>query len=740
MSKKNIFRGLLCAQAAVLIFCSISVGKQSGAELLVQRLPDETIGFIATSGCDELKPAFDKTILGRMWNDPNVQTFVNSIKSEIIARIKIEIKDPNEAKTFDEVVKTIRILNRPIVVGAAIDKSINEGPPIYGFAIVDVGTKKAEFSAAVSRIEGLSPKDEIKEVTVGGMMMHWFSESDDVPGYWGFAGNYFIFAVNDKSGLAMKRLSGGAAGVNYLSDVSGNGDALVFYTDFQKIAAIVQAISAQEKDEKGITLISSVMKSLGIADVMAAKSRTGFSGQDFVSDELVEIPQPRTGIPSMLKPVDISIFDFADAQSMDAAAWNIDAGGIYDTMMNTIKVASPNDLYPAAMKGLAELEKNIGINIRKDLVGSLSGPMIVYTAAQDTMSTIPVGGVVLVAKTANAQGLEQALTKLCNLAVESSEKKVQVNSMQQDGRTFYTIAALPYAAMQILPTWTIADGYLVAAINQQLCIKAAARLTAANRSKDSLRTTAGFKKATAGIPKEILYLDYIDSSVEFGQSLKVAQQYWPTLSLMAAGAGLKLPLMMPSLDYLAGQMGPTVQYCYYDSRGLHSKYRGSGLEASITTVIAGGAVGAAILMPALAKARQQAQRIVSANHIRNILLGLIMYADAHDNKLPASINEELMKNMGIDSKEKFQEMLESPQKPKNFNGPSYIYVPIEKMDMKGADKIIILYENPEFCTDGVNVGFLDGHVEFMKPESFKKALESSYKLIGKPMPEIKFAK
>ena len=32
---------------------------------------------------------------------------------------------------------------------------------------------------------------------------------------------------------------------------------------------------------------------------------------------------------------------------------------------------------------------------------------------------------------------------------------------------------------------------------------------------------------------------------------------------------------------------------------------------------------------------------------------------------------------------------------------------------------MVAYENPEFCTDSINVLFLDGHVEPMKPDAFR---------------------
>jgi len=51
---------------------------------------------------------------------------------------------------------------------------------------------------------------------------------------------------------------------------------------------------------------------------------------------------------------------------------------------------------------------------------------------------------------------------------------------------------------------------------------------------------------------------------------------------------------------------------------------------------------------------------------------------------------------------------------------------------------IIAYENPAFSSEGLNVLFMDGHVQWMKPDDFLRELEATYKLLDREMPEIKF--
>ena len=49
---------------------------------------------------------------------------------------------------------------------------------------------------------------------------------------------------------------------------------------------------------------------------------------------------------------------------------------------------------------------------------------------------------------------------------------------------------------------------------------------------------------------------------------------------------------------------------------------------------------------------------------------------------------------------------------------------------------IVAYEDPRYCKDGVNVLFLDTHVEFMKPEMFREELKATYERLGRQMLKV----
>ena len=75
-------------------------------------------------------------------------------------------------------------------------------------------------------------------------------------------------------------------------------------------------------------------------------------------------------------------------------------------------------------------------------------------------------------------------------------------------------------------------------------------------------------------------------------------------------------------------------------------------------------------------------------------------------------------------------------KPIDFEGPSFVYIPGQTMDMYPGN--FVAYENPGYCSDGVNVLHLDGHVEFMKPDDFRRELKETCDRLGREMPEVRF--
>jgi len=719
---------------AVLVF-SISfvqlnpaVAQSSPAEKLVNTLPDNVVGFVATSGCDSLKSAFEKTIIGQIWNDQGVVTFRESIKKELMSKAGQEMPELKEANVFEMAEGIIRqVTARPFVIGAA-RKDTTQGPPIYGFAILDAGPRKAEMASSLEKLESYADEGDIVEIEVGSVKMHGPKDPGDVPGYWGWVGNYFVFAINDGDGLAIKYLQSNVSRPSpvYLKNVPGTGDALVAHVNLDKIFNILSLIAGMEggEGEEVFAAVQAVIRELGLNNVNSFTERVGFDGPEIVSNCLLEMPEPRTGLVANLKPVDLSMFDMADPGAISATAVNCDIGGIYDTIMKAARTVIGED-FVEVENAIAAVESELNFKIRQGLLESLNGPMLSYVLPGGATMQSPQGGFVIIAGLKNAKLWEESMAALGTFATKQSEGMVQVSSQVQDGRTVHTWAVMPLAMAQVMPSWAVLGDRVVIGSNPATLTSAVNQIDSGTKS---IRSTDGFRKVTAKLPDNLISFKYGDSKLQFTQLTTALQQFWPMATMFASNAGVKLPFVLPQLSHIAQDMGPSCQYCWFVAKGLRGYYRGAGIEPTLGAV-AGGAIGAGIMMPALARSRQQARNTVSMNNLKQLGLALIMYADDHDGKLPD--NFEQAKEYYGDSK-----VLESPHKPKDFAGPSYIYVSGHSMNTGSTSQQIVAYENPKYCKDTIIALFLDGHVEKMQRDRFRETLETTYKELGKEMPEI----
>jgi prepilin-type processing-associated H-X9-DG protein len=701
-------------------------------EELTKRLPDGVVAFVGTSGGDALKGDFEKTSLGRIWNDPGVRSFYQAIKTQVLAQMQGKGPDPNAIKQVDMIAGMAELVaGRPLIVGVAPLQGpvqIKEKPPVYGFLILDAGTQKAQFEDLVKKLETLAGAESIADVDVGSAKMRGPKEQD-LPMYWGWSGDYLVMAANDAGGAALKYVQKPRAAIPpYLQKVPAGGDALVVHADLQKAINLASA-AARQQDAKAADTITAVLKELGLSGVRTLTLRAGFAGPDVVVGSLLEVPGPRTGLLADLKPVDPAVMDMVDARAVTAGAANLDLAAAYDTILRAVKAAS-GEASANVEKGLATFESQVKLNIRKDLLGSLAGPAVFYALGAGAVPEAPLGGAVALVKLKDADLFEKTMTSLGDFAAAQSKGKFQASSQKRDdGRTVHTWMIPQLAMMQIMPAWSVANGYAVIGSNTGVHDTVVKQMAATGAERKSIRDTPGYKEAAAKLPENLVSLNYADSRTQYTQMMTAVQQFWPMATMFAAQAGVKLPPALPSLEPIIKDMKPSCRSRWLGADGLYMQYRGPGVEVSLSSV-AGVSLGMGILMPALARTRELAYRKTSEANLSGIGKACLIYANDHEDKLPPDL-QTLVKEVELSPK-----ALESKRKPKDFNGPSYIYIPGQSVSMQPGN--IVVYENPEFCADGVNVLFLDTHVEFMKPDAFRRELKETYERLGKPAPEIKF--
>lgn len=138
---------------------------------------------------------------------------------------------------------------------------------------------------------------------------------------------------------------------------------------------------------------------------------------------------------------------------------------------------------------------------------------------------------------------------------------------------------------------------------------------------------------------------------------------------------------------------------------------------SVQAAAAPMGVMAGILMPAMARARTQARATVDLANLRNLSLGLIMYADDNDGVFPKDLAE--LWEMGyMDMPKVFVSrtgQTPTPQSAQQVRDGQcdYLYlVPGVKLaDLRHSHAAPILCTKPGIMPKGVGVAYADGHVE-----------------------------
>ncbi len=720
--------------ACMVVVGAVALGGMSAAagasavEELTKRLPDGVVGFVATSGGEALQGDFAKTALGRIGNDPGVREFCQSIKTGLLAKIQEQAKDPNATPMADLVTRYAQLLlGRPLVVGVA-QIEVKAGPPVCAFALVDAGDRKADLAAAVSKLEAMAGEGEIVDSEIGSLKLRG-PKDKDLPLYWGWVENCLVVGLNDAQGVVAKYVaSPRAAARPYLNKVPAHGDALVAWFDYPKLNALLTASVLKEADKDKTNMVTALFKMSGLNDIKTLTARIGFAGPDVISQALVEMPTPPAGVFAAYRPIDPAWLGAVDIRAVTASAINWDIAGLYDTVMNIVKTVSPDEGYLQARKAIVDFESDAKLRIRDGLLASLAGPALFYALPAGPMIEAPRGGFVIVAKLKDAALFEKNLSALGEFAGTKAKGSLQISSRtRDDGRTVHIWAVAPLAMLSVMPAWSIAKDHVVIGSTVELCDLGVKQLVSKGADGKSLLDAEGYKKIAADLPRSLVSLTYTDSQAQLNQTMMQLQQFWPMATMFAMQAGIKLPVMLPSLTEIAKDLGPSFSYRCFEADGLRVYYRGSGIEASQGALV-GAAVGAGIALPAVARAREQARSVVSMSNLKQIGLALITYKEDHG-EWPAEL-EQAKSHLSQ------SQVPESPLKPKGFAGPSYVYVGGQPKTIDPHN--VLAYENPAYLTDKINVLFADGHVEAMKPEAFRRALQETYERLGKEMPEIRF--
>jgi prepilin-type processing-associated H-X9-DG protein len=505
-----------------------------------------------------------------------------------------------------------------------------------------------------------------------------------------------------------------------------------FYMDVKGVLADVDRAVQQFGEPQAKEMWPKVRDALGLSGVRRAIWTEAFEGKEWGSRAFLDAPGPRKGLVSLLdaEPVTDDMLKAIPQTATIAGAGRFDLHKLLTVARTAVKEV---DAHAADQmdQALAEVTKQVGIDIEKDLLAPLGDEWAYYSDPMTGGKGLL--GAVVINRPRDAGKTDQTLAKAADLVDQFAAREMRNEEVQ----IHFTEAKIGdlnvhYLAIPIVsPGWAVDGGNLYIGLFPQIVAAAAEQVSAGGKSiLDNPDFVARRKQLGGERATGIQFVDLPKTAPD-------SYAGWMMVSRLVRVADLfgvkSPPVVLPPVRTLLAHLTPAASVSWTDDAGLHFRgvtpFPGSTIFASdpMSNMMSMQPAMMSILLPSLSRARGQADRIKSASNLRQIGLGILMYANEHKGMYPPDLDavrkaEDLAPNV-----------FDSPLG--DVPGGDYVYLHYEGMNYKASSEVMVAYDAAARATgEGTNVLFADGHTEWLNPAQFEAAVERSRKEEPKSAP------
>jgi prepilin-type processing-associated H-X9-DG protein len=490
-----------------------------------------------------------------------------------------------------------------------------------------------------------------------------------------------------------------------------------------------------------------------------------FEGKDWTVQSFLRTLGQRKGALAALldsRPVDPALLARVPRESSYALQSTLDAARLLSEIR---RAAADTDSRAAHTldQALGAAQMAIGRNLQTEILEPLGDQWVLYTAPGAGIGANNVQGLVLVNKPRDRVKANKGLVSLTFAASNLSRSFLQQRGVtavlkQQKlppldpnaGGSEATLYWLEITqAPQLSPGWVMQDGFLYLGATKEAVI-AAAKFRGSGKS---IADADEFQrlKSLLKVPNEIGGFEFADLNQTVDDVYRQIDQHRDALLKAVRDQGVNLDkLPVPPLDKLKEHLSGYLRVSWTDEAGYHSRriepFPLSGVLAPQkvggNTVAGIGGVAMAVAAPSLLQARETANRISCASHMRQIGTACLLYASENNGKFPPDVatvlrtqditwGEFVCPNTGTS----LPPALKTPDEVIGWiaGHTDYVYVGQSLTSTSPANKLV-LYEDMKHHGDGCNMLFADGHVEFVLREKAQNWIAAGERPADEPLP------
>jgi hypothetical protein len=426
--------------------------------------------YIRWDGIESHRAAYDKTAIGKMMKG-DTGVFVTGVFGQVQESIG-SLLTVNQLLTGTPPDKLQKLQKHATESGKLVPLLAEHGfilaveargiePPDGQITIIlpNAGAKSAPLLGALHLIAGLN-KLELKELKVGDTTVSTIIVGPVHVTFW-VQGKHAVLTIGtDDAEKTVKTMTTGnharLTSTELFKRVQGYDKFETSARAYVDVAAITKLANTRGKD------VEALLTELGVDNLKSIVFYSGFEGAAERSVLEMEIPGPRKGLLTLLggKP-----FKLGDVPPMppDVSSWsmtNLDAAKFYDVLVPAAEriagMIAPDG--GENVKGFTKkIDEFLGIDLRKDLLGSLDNQLVQYTSPSE--GPINFGQTYLFKvkdQKKLEEALEQAIKGLSKLTTTEVKNKKRIYKGVEVHEIHFGQQSFP-----VVPTYAIHEGWLV---------------------------------------------------------------------------------------------------------------------------------------------------------------------------------------------------------------------------------------------------------------------------------------
>ena len=613
-----------------------AVRSQNGVESVAPAtlIPQNSLLYISYDGRINHQEAFEKTATYEAFYKSGLMDVVNRVINSLLT----STPDQTAAK-IGEFVK--HLCEHDVTAGMTI--STAGGPPLPFLTIVvhDGGKMEPDFGAFLKQAMGRDVEFDTEEIRERKVTSGVIPNSPGVEIGWWKEGNHLMFAA-------------GLGAINSTLDVvTGDAENVTTSGAYQKFA--VNAIEFERmtmfwfdfgllRETYGTAPLplpnpnpvtaNMILEALGLHNLGIIVRQCGFKDKANWSETFVEVAGEKRGLLALCEQEPITLDDLPPIPfgTNGFYATSFDWGKAYDTILTVahdIAKLGPPDAATEIDGAVAMINRELGFDLRNDLLSSLGNVLCVYGDTRQGFLGLGTG---LAIKVNNENKILDSLRTIGQqIAFDSQGDIIFRDSAKQGREVFYIEPAQGYFSIAV----GVDEKWLVVGLPQTVegfFLRQDGALT-------NWKPTPSYQEGFDLVPKEFTTITAVDPLKSYRALLGAVPFFLGGINsaIQQQNRDFSLPVGMediPPAEFIARPLFPNLSVTTVDEEGIHYISRSSAPAIPLVDGIGGGGGVAtastmvALLLPAVQQAREAARRTQSRNNLKMIGLALHNYHDA----------------------------------------------------------------------------------------------------------------